>query len=123
MKANNEKTILVVEDDDSNYLYLRTILEKQGHQLIRAKDGLEAINHFRDYQSTIDLILLDIKIPQLDGTEVAKQIKNKCPDIWIIAQTAHALAGDREKTIEAGCDDYISKPISRKELLNKINAI
>ncbi|MFO8087565.1 MAG: response regulator [Bacteroidales bacterium] len=122
MDTKNEKMILVVEDDDSNYLYLRTILEKQGHQLLRAKDGLEAIEYFKAHQSSIALVLLDIKIPELDGTQVAKAIK-KISDTPIIAQTAHALSGDREKMLAAGCDDYISKPILRKELLGKINAL
>lgn len=109
------KTILVVEDVESSYEFLKVVLEKSGIDTIWAKDGEKAIQYCKE-NPDIDLVLMDINMPNMNGYEATKEIRKFCPDLPIIAQTAYAIAGDREKSIEAGSDDYISKPIKKDEL-------
>lgn len=113
------KTILVVEDDKASYEYLKVILERQEINTLKANNGEEAIKYCKENPS-IDLVLMDINMPVMNGFLATKAIKKFKPDLPIIAQTAYAIAGDKEKALEAGCDDYISKPINKKELLEKI---
>lgn len=108
-------TILVVEDDDTNYSLLEVILKKQNFNVIRAKNGGDAIEHCTSNQDT-HLVLMDIKLPGINGYETTKQIKKIRPNLPIIAQTAHALYRSKEQSLEAGCDDYISKPIKKDDL-------
>ena len=116
----NTKTILIVEDDKSSKEYLEVIIKSFGiNKIIWAKNGDEAIKLCKE-NSTIDLILMDINMPIMNGYEATKAIKAFKPDLPIIAQTAYALSGDREKSLNAGCDDYITKPIKKAELLEKI---
>lgn len=110
------KTILVAEDDDINYIYLKAILEPICKNLIRAKDGQEAVGLCRETQN-IDFVLMDIKMPGLDGYEAVKLIRQFNRDLVIIAQTAYALEGEVDKAIQAGCDDYIAKPFNKSKLL------
>lgn len=117
-KEFDTKTILVVEDDNSSYDYLNVILEMQGATVLRAVNGEKAIIYCTE-DSTIDLVLMDINMPVMDGFVATKAIKKIKPNLPIIAQTAYAISGDKEMALEAGCDDYISKPIS-KEKLKKI---
>nr|MDA3910711.1 response regulator [Bacteroidales bacterium] len=107
--------ILIVEDDETSDLLITTILEEFGSELLHAKNGLEAIELCRN-NPNLDLILMDIKMPEMGGYETTQQIREFNKDVVIIAQTAHALTGDREKSIEAGCNDYISKPINMTQL-------
>ena len=111
--------ILIVEDDEISYEYIKTILENMNTKTFAAKTGLEAVNVCRE-NSNIDLVLMDIRMPQMDGYEATKQIRQFNQKVVIIAQTAFALARDREKAIEAGCNDHISKPIKKEELTQKI---
>lgn len=111
----NEKPILIVEDDEMSFEFLKTLLEKSGINTILAKDGIEAIKYCKE-NPDLDLVLMDIKMPNLDGFEATKQIRVFNKKVVIIAQTAYALVGDREKAIEAGCDDYIAKPIHKNVL-------
>jgi len=114
------KTILVVEDDDSSYEFLKIILKGFGvNTIILAKNGEEAVRLCEE-NSKIDLVLMDINMPVMNGYEATKVIKAFRSDLTIIAQTAYAISGDREKSLEAGCDDYIAKPIKKEELLEKI---
>ncbi|MFW6224404.1 MAG: ATP-binding protein, partial [Bacteroidota bacterium] len=115
------KTILIVEDEDSNYMFLETILQKENHNVFRASDGIQAMEIFHARQNEIDMILMDIKIPRINGLTVTRKVKEIKPGIPVIAQTAYAMPGDKEKALEAGCDDYVSKPLSREEVLQKIN--
>ncbi len=115
------KNILVVEDEESNYLFLEAILQREKHQVTRASDGLEAMEIFTNQQAEFDLILMDIKIPKMDGLTVTRRVKEIRPEIPVIAQTAYAMPGDKEEAMDAGCDDYVSKPLSREEVLQKIN--
>lgn len=115
------KTILIVEDDLSSRLYLNKVLEKTGAVLLNACDGQEAIDIARQ-NSNIDLILMDIQLPVLDGYEAAVTIRKFRKDIIIIAQTAYGLHGDTERIIASGFNDFIIKPIMQQVLFEKISS-
>ena len=113
------KTVLIVEDDELNYILLQEFLSNYKLKLLHAWNGQEALKLFRQ-EKHIDLILMDLKMPIMDGYEALKQIRIINPDIIIIAQTAYAAETDKEAIRLAGFDDYISKPINRDKLLEKI---
>ena len=108
--------ILIVEDDKTSDQFITIALIKFCKKVLHAQNGVDAIRICRE-NPDIDLILMDIKMPDLDGYEATRQIREFNMDVIIIAQTAYGLLGDREKTLEAGCNDYISKPIIADELL------
>jgi CheY-like chemotaxis protein len=112
--------ILIVEDDEISYMLFEEFFKKTKIKLIWTKYGQKAIQ-ICESNNDIDLVLMDIKLPDIDGFESTRQIKKFRQGLPIIAQTACALAGDREKSFEAGCDDYIPKPINPKHLFEKIN--
>ncbi len=114
------KKILIVEDDEYSIEYLKKTLVKTGAELYIAKSGKDARKYF-DKLNGIDLILLDMKLPDSNGLTLVKEIKAKRKNLPVIAQTAFAMEDDRIKCLEAGCDDYISKPYKREELLVLIN--
>ena len=114
-KAN---TLLVVEDDEISFQFIKEILTRNGLQIIRAVNGEEAIQQIED-NLKIRLVLMDIKMPVMNGFDATRRIKQLRPDLPVIAQTAYASEEDRQKSLGAGCDDYISKPIN-KELLMSI---
>lgn len=112
--------ILVAEDDAINYYYLSTLLVREtDSKIFHAHDGREAIEIFKA-NPDIKLILMDMKMPEVDGFEATRQIKLINSSVHIIAVTAYAMAGDEEKVMAAGCDGYLSKPINQKSLYNKI---
>lgn len=111
-------TILIAEDTDSNYDLLNAILGRT-YKLVRARDGMEAVLMFEECKP--DLILMDIKMPNLDGLEATKIIRELSPDIPIIAQSAYAYEHDRNAAQDAGCSDFLSKPIAQKLLKEKVN--
>jgi two-component system cell cycle response regulator DivK len=114
--------ILLVEDNELNRDMLSRRLERRGYEMVVAVDGSQGIALARSERP--DLILMDISLPVLDGWEATRQLKAD-PDtsgIPIIALTAHAMAGDQEKALAAGCDDYDTKPIDLNSLLAKIEA-
>jgi len=113
------KTILIVEDEPFSCLILEEMLEPTQAMIIKAENGLQAIELCKN-NSKIDIILMDIQLPKLDGLKATKVIKKIRPDLPIISQTANAMQNDRSKSIEAGCIDYITKPINEKELIEKI---
>jgi len=115
------KVILIVEDDFSSRLYLNKILEKSGAKLLNSADGKEAFDMVMKNED-IDLILMDIQLPVLDGYSCTKMIRESGRKVIIIAQTAYGLTGDKEKMIASGFDDYLIKPISQNQLLEKLNA-
>ena len=110
------QTILVVEDNDRNRRLLKILLKANDYEIVEATTGEEAMTYL-DSQKP-DLILMDIQLPKTDGLALTKEIKSRTDtsDIPIVAVTAYAMKGDREKILEAGCDDYISKPIDTKKL-------
>ena len=115
--------ILLVEDNEMNRDMLSRRLERRGYQVVIAVDGEQAVTIAQS--AAPDLILMDMSLPVLDGWEAARRLK-AAPEtqaIPIIALTAHAMVGDREKAIEAGCEDYDTKPVEFSRLLEKIEAI
>src|SRR4051812_33215163 len=112
--------ILIVEDNEMNRDMLSRRLERKGFSIVMAVDGAEGVE--KAGSESPDLILMDMSLPVLDGWEATRQVKANpaTARIPVIALTAHAMAGDRDKTIEAGCDDYDTKPIDLPRLLGKI---
>jgi CheY-like chemotaxis protein len=113
------KKILIVEDDLSSRLYLNKILEKSEVVTLNAGDGQEALDMTIE-NPDIDLILLDIQLPVMDGYETAKRIRELRKDIIIIAQTAYGLMEEKNKIMESGFDDYLIKPIISQLLVEKL---
>ncbi len=116
------KTILVAEDETSNFELINATLRRTNVNLMRAKNGLEAVSLFKR-NNYIDLILMDIRMPEMNGYEATKIIKSIKADVPVISLTAYAMAEDREKSVKAGCDEYISKPFNPSELIEKIDEL
>jgi PAS domain S-box-containing protein len=114
------KSILVAEDDVSNFFLLSEILKKTQAKILWAKDGIEVVTIF-EKNPEIDLILMDIQLPFRNGYECTGIIKNINPGVPVIAQTAYAMSGEQEKSARAGCDGYLSKPIKLNELLTVLS--
>jgi len=115
--------ILLVEDSEMNRDMLARRLAKRGYEVVIAVDGGQAVALAQT--EAPDLILMDMNLPVLDGSEATRQLRAApaTRSIPVIALTAHAMAGDREKALEAGCDDYDTKPIELERLLGKIEAL
>ena len=112
--------ILVVEDHEVNRDLLIRRLSRKGYEVLAAKDGTSALQITRE--ELPDLVLMDVNLPDIDGLDATRQLKadEKTAGIPVIALTAHAMSGDKEKALEAGCDDYDSKPIELPRLLEKM---
>lgn len=115
--------LLLIEDNEMNRDMLSRRLQRKGHEVIIAVDGVQGVS-LAQLQNP-DLILMDMSLPILDGWQATKQLKAlpETNDIPIIALTAHAMAGDREKCLLAGCDDYETKPVEFSRLLGKIQTL
>ncbi len=113
------KNILIVEDNDQSFLFFKSVLKKTQIRMKRANNGNEAVELCKE--NDFDLILMDIQLPEMDGCTATRQIKQFNKNISIIAQTAYAMSDEKERCLKAGCDDYISKPISVTNLLELIN--
>src|ERR1035437_4438190 len=114
------KKILIVEDDFSSKLYLNKILEKANVIILNAGDGQEAVNVAFN-NPDIDVILMDIQLPIMDGYEATQKIKEFRKNVIIITQTAYGLLADKEKILNSGFNDYIIKPILTQNLIEKLN--
>jgi len=116
------KRILIVEDNADNRILITDVLASLNYEVVVAEDGEQGVQLAAAYLP--DLILMDLSLPKKDGWSVAREIKDDdgLAHIPIIALTAHAMVGDREKALQAGCDDYISKPIDLRELTSKLTA-
>jgi CheY-like chemotaxis protein len=112
-------TILVAEDDEISYKLLATILTSHGINLIRTVNGHDTVSKIQENPG-IPIVLMDMKMPGMNGIDATRKIREFNKDIIIIAQTAFAMSGDKDKILEAGCNDYISKPVRRDELLKII---
>lgn len=112
------KRILVAEDNEANREVLREYLEPRGFEIIEACDGEEAVQRIRE--SPPDLILLDVQMPRVDGFAVLRLLKEQGVAVPVIALTAHAMEGDRERALLAGFDGYHSKPVDLQSLLAEI---
>ncbi len=114
-----DKNILVVEDVDTNKIFFDAALRRTKAKIYWAKDGQEAINMFKE--NHIDLVLMDLQLPVMDGYTATREIKKINADVPIIAQTAHVMSGEREKCLEAGCNDYLAKPIRLQILIDTLS--
>ncbi len=111
--------ILIVEDDPVSEIIISRAVKTVSKEVINVHSGFDAVETCRKFPD-IDLILIDIQLPLLDGYEATRQIRRFNKNVIIIAQTAYALTGDKERAIDAGCNDYISKPINKDLLLSII---
>jgi CheY-like chemotaxis protein len=114
------KKILVAEDEEMNYLFVEAMLELTNVQLVWAKNGIEVLDIINT-DKDIDLILMDIRMPEMDGLTATKAIRKDNIKIPIIAQKAYAMSEDKSKCLKAGCDDYFTKPINNDLLLSAID--
>lgn len=115
IKNWEDKIVVIAEDEQINYLFLKAVLKPTKAQIIWTKTGRETIEVCTTRKT--DIVLMDIKMPDLNGLEATIEIKKKLPTLPVIAQTAYVMEEDEEASIKAGCDDYISKPIRPENLL------
>ncbi len=115
--------ILLIEDNEMNRDMLSRRLQRRGYEIGIATDGLQGVA--RALEGGWDMILMDMSLPEIDGWEATRRIRAAAPEprVPIIALTAHAMSGDRDKALEAGCDDYDTKPVDLDRLLGKIVAL
>ncbi len=118
-RTSDKPLILIAEDDDSNYKYIEIVLQYASYNVIRAENGYEAVECCHKYPE-LSLVLMDIKMPMLDGFEATRQIRTFRPDLPVIALTAHVTAEDRNAAMASGCNEYITKPVSKTTLLEII---
>ena len=118
----DQKTVLYIEDNLHNRRLVRRTLERRGYTVIEAEDGISGLKMVQDLKPP--LVILDIGLPGMDGLEIVSRMKadTELREIPVIAVTASAMRGDRERFLAAGCDDYISKPVEVLELINKVAA-
>lgn len=114
------RTFLVVEDTQSNKALIHTFLSKTGAHLIHASNGLEALEAIENHPH-IELVLMDIRLPLMNGYTATRMIKKMKPDLPVIAQTAYAMESDRLACLEAGCDEFLVKPFKKSELIMMVN--
>ena len=114
--------ILIAEDDEASELLISIAVKEFGKEIINVKTGIDAVEVCCDNHD-IDLVLMDIKMPEMDGYEAIRQIRLFNPNVIIIAQTAFALSGDRENALLSGCDDYLEKPFSQSHLKSSIEKL
>ncbi len=110
-----DRVFLITEDEEVNFFYLKTLLKSTSARIIRAKNGQEALDIINSSER-IDLILMDINMPVMDGLEATRLIKSTHPEIPIIAQTAYTMSEDRNKCLQAGFNEYLAKPIRKNTL-------
>lgn len=114
------KKILIAEDEETNFLFIEAILEDTKANLLWAKSGTEVLKLYNENKD-IQLILMDIKMPEMDGLTATKKIRELNEHVPIIAQTAYAMSEDKNKCLKAGCTDYLTKPINHRLLLSTID--
>jgi two-component system, cell cycle response regulator DivK len=112
----NTKMILICEDEEYNFILLDSILTRHGVNIIWAKDGKQAVDHAQKFN--VDIVLMDIKMPIMDGIDAYREIRKFNKDVPIIAQTAYALQEDRERIMDVGFDEHVGKPIKSQQLLD-----
>ena len=111
-------TVLVVEDNANNLYLIRYILEKKRYTVISAMTGIEGLN--KALNEKVDLIVMDIQLPDIDGLEITRRIRAAGNKIPIVALTSYAMAGDKAKSLEAGCTGYLSKPINPETIVAEL---
>lgn len=120
---NKKYCILIADDDSLNYLFYKEILNEEIYDTIYVENGIDAIKTLQENTGKIDLILMDMKMPDMDGFTATREIRKFNTEIPILAQTAYAYREDLEKTLEVGCSDFISKPIHEDILNAKIEKL
>src|ERR1700730_1509390 len=117
--------VLVVDDSDINLEVAQRILEKQGAMVTTRSDGLAALEHVRDHHQTLDVVLMDVQMPILDGNEATRRIRGELQltTLPIVALTAGALVGERQRSLEAGMNDFVSKPFDPEALIRKVRRL
>lgn len=115
-----QQTILIAEDNDSNYKLLQAILKKK-YLLIWVKNGRDAVTTVNT--TPVDLVLMDIKMPEIDGIEALKEIRKTKKELPVLMQTAYAFDSDKENAIQAGCNGFVTKPINVSNLRQKIKEL
>jgi CheY-like chemotaxis protein len=120
----NKGTILIAEDNPTNMKLLRDILNFQGYEIIETYDGKSAVEQIKQNKDKIDLILMDLQLPEMDGIEVIKLVKSddSTKHLPVFVISAHAMESDMRKALKAGCNNYITKPINLEDFIGKINA-
>jgi len=117
---NNSKTkVLIAEDEDISYIFLSNILKRASFEVLRAKNGQEAVDLCKE-QGEINLVLMDINMPVMDGLEATRIIKTFRSELPVIAVTAYTLNNTEHMARDAGCDDYLSKPVQKERLISSI---
>lgn len=116
-----DKTILIAEDMEMNYVLLKKTLERTNVNVLRAHNGKEMVDMVKE-DPAIDMVLLDMGMPVMNGLEATKILRAEGNQIPIIAQTAFAMNNEKDKVLEAGCNDFVEKPIQTELLFNKINS-
>jgi CheY-like chemotaxis protein len=116
MSEKKFPNIVIAEDVESNYLYLKAVLTKLDAHVFWARNGIEVLE-ICEREKNIDLVLMDLQMPDMNGYEATAVLKQTYPNLPVIAQTAFAMSDDRDKAINAGCDDYLAKPIKSNDLL------
>lgn len=118
MNSGLRPIILVVEDDEASFLYLESILRRTNAKTLTAQNGYEAVEICTN--TAVTIVLMDLKMPGMDGFEATKRIKALKPGLPVMAITAFAMSGDEKRAIDAGCDDYLTKPLKKDTLLDKL---
>jgi len=111
------KTILIAEDDALSRYFFEKALKKTRANLFFVSDGMEALRMIED-NAEIDMVIMDIRLPKMDGIEATTKIKTLCPELPVVIQTAYALESVRDEALKSGCDEFITKPIRIETLLN-----
>ncbi len=111
--------VLIIEDNADSREIFRTVLEIAHYEVTEAVDGEDALKKIEESEYCV--ILVDLSLPKISGWDIIERIKEKYPSTPLIAATAHAMAGDRDRALKAGCDDYISKPLKPSDLVKKVN--
>jgi CheY-like chemotaxis protein len=118
---HNKMLVLIAEDEDSNYLYMEAVLKMIGYKSLHAINGAEAVAMCKQ-NDKINLVLMDIKMPIMNGIEATQLIREFKPELPIIATTAYAQTGDEQRFITAGCNGYLAKPVKKESLLALLNS-
>jgi CheY-like chemotaxis protein len=116
----SNRRILVAEDEALNWLFIKEMLRKTGAEILRAKDGQEAVDQAR--QNKPDIILMDLKMPELNGIEATRKIRSFDANVPIIAQTAYVMAEEKEESMQVGCNHFVTKPLDRTVIMEIIDS-
>lgn len=111
--------VLIADDETYAERFLSIVVKPFASEILHAPDGQQAVDMMRE-NPDVDLVLMDVKMPVMNGLNATRKIREFNPDVIIIAQTAYALTGDRDKALDAGCDNYLAKPIKKKQLIEMI---